>query len=929
MATLFFRNRYLLTLTLIILSIAGISGYFNLPKLEDPHITNRNPIIITKMPGASAFRVESLVTEKIEDGLQEISEIKKTESVSRTGGSVIIIHLQDWVGPNDNQAIFSRIRDKLREVEQELPPEASEPFFDDRRLAIAYTIILGILWDDDSPPQYNIMNRMAEDLSDKLRNMSGTELVRIYAQPTEEISVLVDQDESTLMGLDSASISKLISAADVKQPAGIMRSGHNDLLIEVEGELINTQRIESIPLTTNDRGLVSRVGDIASVTKNWKEPLNEIAIINGKEGILVSARMGEGVQVDDWIADANEIFEEFTANRASGIDIVKVFDQSTYTNERLGDLGGNLLAGATVVTFIVFLTMGWRAALIVASALPLTAGVTLFILQISGGELHQIAIYGMIVAMGLLIDNAIVVVDEIRKRLHQGLGELEALKSTYDHLFVPLLSSTFTTVLGFSPIFLLPGNVGDFVRSIGGSVISSITASFFISMTLISSLAAIFIRNANHEQFKHWWERGISIAYLGKKTRKILKILFKQPLYAIAISLFLPLFGFAIGPSLGSEFFPPTDRDMFDIKLWLSPEASIQETRAVVEKANKYLKEFPGIRQVDWMIGNNFPIVYYNQLMIMDFTPNFAHASVKTTSAEDTMRLVHSVQEKFDKDLAVTQTVVKKLAQGPPKQADIEYRIFGPSLSKLQDIGDRLRLILQKNKSVLQTQMTLHRGNPKLWFEANEIEAKRVGFTLSDLTDQLQANLEGLTAGSVIENLDELDVRVRYGNNVRNSLSKIESINFISPTSDAWTPLTSLGNVALRPEIAAVTRYNSERCNIVRGFTTDGALPIDVTYEVLKSFKSDKENLPEGYHIDLGGDAELDAEAISNLKIYAPLLILLMVSTLILSFRSIRLASILLTVSLMSVGLGLLSTWMISFPISFNTILGTDRKSVV
>ncbi len=923
MSTLFYRNRHLLVLTLAILFIAGFSAYLNLPRLEDPRITNRNPIIITKMPGASAYRVETLVTEKIEDALQEIFEIKKIESVSRTGGSVIIIELEDWVGPSDNQAIFSKIRDKLREVEPELPPEASPPYFDDRRVAIAYTMIVGILWDDDSIPQYNIMNRMAEELADKLRNMSGTELVRVYGQPTEEISVFIDQDESTLMGLDSVTVSQLIGAADVKIPTGIMRGSRTDLLIELEGELTSTQRIGSIPLTTNDQGLVSRVSDIASVEKNWKKPLGEIAIIDGKEGILVSARMGEGIKIDEWITEAEDLVTDFSANRAPGINIVKVFDQSIYTNERLRELGGNLVAGAIVVTLIVFITMGWRSAIVVGSALPLTVGVSLFALQVSGGALHQIAIYGMIVALGLLIDNAIVVVDEVRKRLRGGMKPLEALESTYNHLFVPLLSSTFTTVLGFTPIFLLPGNVGDFVRAIGGSVISAIAASFFISMTLISSLAAIFISTAKSNEQRHWWERGYYNARLDTKSRELLKILLSNPLRAVAISLALPLFGFAVGPSLGHEFFPPTDRDMFDIKLWLPPEVSIEQTREIVEQANEYLKEYPEIRQVDWMIGNNFPIVYYNQFMVMDFTPSFAQASVKTKSSDDTMHLVHKVQEKFDKDLAIAQTVVKKFAQGPPKQADIEYRIFGPSLSKMQDIGDDMRLMLQNNKSILQTQMTLHRGNPKLWFSANEVEAKRVGFTLTDLTHQLQGNLEGLTAGSVIEKLDELDVRVRYGDNIRNNLSKIESINFISPTTHAWTPLTTLGNIVLKPEIGAITRYNSERCNIVRGFTTDGALPIDVTYEVLEQFTDDKNNIPEGYRIELGGDVELDAEAVANLKIYAPVLIIMMMSTLIMSFRSIRLAVILAMVSLMSVGLGLFSTWMISFPISFNTILGT------
>jgi len=921
MDTLFFRNRYLLTLSIIVLTLIGVTAYFSLPRLEDPRITNRNPLIITKMPGASPSRVETLVTEKIEDALREIDEIKKIESVSRAGGSVIAIELEDWVGPSENQAIFSRIRNKLDDVGPDLPPSASKPFFDEKRLPAAFTLTVGVVWNGEGPPAYNILNRLTEDLADRIRTVPGTELVRIYGQPKEEVTVVVDQDESALIGIDNLAILQKISDADVKVPAGMLRGRESDILIEVEGELSDTNRIGSIPIITTNNGMVTALSDIASVDRSWKTPLNEIALIDGRPGILLSARMGEGVKIGDWIKLAHETVDQFSAFRAEGIDIVKVFDQSIYTNERLNELEANLLAGAVVVTFIVLFMMGWRSALIVGSALILTISVSLFLLLASQGALHQIAIYGLIVALGLLIDNAIVVVDEVGKRIRSGMDALEAVKATYHHLFVPLFSSTLTTVLGFSPIFLLPGNVGDFVRAIGGSVISAIIASFVISMTIIASLAGIFLARKIPEKNSPWWVWGYEDPELENLYVRILTKLLHRPVLGVFLSLVFPIIGFAVAPTLGSQFFPPIDRNMFDVKLWMPADTSIEETERVAKKAEAYIREFPGVTHVNWMIGNNFPLVYYNQVMIMDFTQNFAQAAITTASPEDTMRIVGQVQDKLDKDLGEAQVVVRKFAQGPPKQADIEYRLFGPSIPRLQNIGERIRLRLQNHPMVLQTQMTIPRGEPKLWFDADEIEASRVGFTLKDISLQLQSNLEGLTSGSMIENLEELDVRVRYGDSIRNSLSAIESINFIQRGSHSWVPLDQLGFLTLKPELGALTRYNGSRCNVIRGFTTDDALPIDVTYEVLAEIK--EEGLPNDYRIELGGDAELDNEAIDNLKIYAPILLMLMSATLILSFHSVRLAFLLAIVSFMSIGLGLLSTWFIAFPISFNTILGT------
>ncbi|MEM7234742.1 MAG: efflux RND transporter permease subunit, partial [Planctomycetota bacterium] len=247
--------------------------------------------------------------------------------------------------------------------------------------------------------------------------------------------------------------------------------------------------------------------------------------------------------------------------------------------------------------------------------------------------------------------------------------------------------------------------------------------------------------------------------------------------------------------------------------------------------------------------------------------------------------------------------------------------IFGPSLARLQDIGESIRHSLESHPQVLHTQMTLSRGEPKLWFDANEDKARLSGLGLVELANQLGANLEGSLGGAVLENLEQLPVRVRHPESGRSALDRVASTAFVAGT-DRWVPLEAIGSLELEPELGGITRFNGERCNMIRGFTTRDALPIDVTRAALAKVQNGDFELPDGYRLELGGAIEQDSEATGNLLTYVPILATIMISTLVLTFRSVQLAIVLGLIAGLSVGLGLLSTWLASFPVSFNTFLG-------
>ena len=926
LSTLFYRNPHLLALSLLILIIAGFSALHSLPRIEDPRITNRNPIVLTLLPGASAARTEALVTKPLEDKLREVSEIKEIESTSRPGISLISLELEDWIDHSSNEIVFSKIRDKLADATIALPIGASLPEFDDKRGAVAYSLITAIKWDGTGDIHLSAMTRLSKELADRLRNLSGTENVRIFGGAEEEITITVKPDELAALSITSAEVAALIAAADAKIPAGVLRSAQRDVLIEIEGELDSVQRIANIPITENGSGGMVKLGDVATVAKTWQDPQAAMAYADGSRALFIAARVDPAIRIDQWALAARGIIDEFASLISGGITIELAFDQSRYTEARLADLGGNLLAGAFVVILVVFLGMGWRAALIVSAALPLSAAFALFGLTLFGQQIHQMTIFGMIIAIGLLIDNAIVITDEVHKHLQAGENRQQAVASAVRHLFTPLLASTLTTIFGFMPIFLLPGNVGDFVGPIAISVLLALIGSFFVSMTLIAALAGRFATPATARVRQRWWRVGLHSARLAEHFQSGLLAAVQRPWLTLPATLLLPLLGFGLSTTLGNQFFPPADRDQFEVEVRMPNDTSLAQTARIARDIEEVIRAENDVQRVDWMIGGSFPSVYYNLLMEEDNETSYAHGIVVGHSVKSVNAMIPRLQSLLDERFPQAQIVVSPFGQGPPYEAPVAFRILGPNPAELKRYGEELRRLMHKQSAILHTRATIAGGDPKLWFIADEQQARLAGLTLADVAGQFQTNLEGSIGGSMLEDLEQMPVRIRFDNDQRRSLDRMRTLNLISTqesSTSGWIPAEAIGTFELRPELASITRRNGERVNKVLGYVTQGTLPIEVTRAILSEIDSSGFKPALGYRIEIAGDSEEQGRAIAQLATYAPVLFALIIATLVLAFRSFKLAAVIGAVAVLSIGLGMLSLWISGFPLGFNPILGS------
>jgi multidrug efflux pump subunit AcrB len=926
--TLFYRRGHLLVLSLVILITAGLSALGSLPRIEDPRIDTRNALIITQYPGASAERVEALVSDVLEDRLREIFEIKEVKSTSRAGISVILIETQDWVDNSSNEELFSEIRDAIGAASSSFPEGAMAPVFDEKRGATAFTLLLSLraTYPDTTP--ITLTARLAQELTDRLRNVNGTELVRVYGEPSEEISVNIDPVKLAATGLNLQQVSVLISRADPKLPAGMLNSEQSNLRFTVGEGLDGVNKIASIPLV-NNQGRYLRVEDIATVTRSYTTPRNEVAFLNGDESIFVAARMQPSLRSDVWTKNALDVVDKFNADFSGTLQATVAFEQNEYTATRLSDLSMNLLMGCAVVMLVILLFMGFRAAWIVGLALPLCAAFALFSLSFYNEQIHQMSIFGMIIAIGLLIDNAIVITDEIRINLQDpNLTRVGAMAKSVSHLFAPLLASTLTTILGFMPIFLLDGNIGDFVGPIAISVVMALIGSLFISLTIIAALAARFLPKNDGASLQSaastsWWKVGIQTPSLSFAFSKQLGRWIKQPLLVLPLVSVLCLSGFALSSTLANVFFPSADRDQFEVYLWTKEGSSIENTTHYVKRIDDVIRAENGVEQVSWLVGGSAPSVYYNQMMTRDNMPYFANAVVTTDTVESAAHLVGKLQRDLDTTHPEVQIVVRAFGQGPPIAAPVEVEIFGPDLNILNDLGDKVRMLMSEVDGISQSIASISMGEPELKVNTDSDNLSYLGLTLSELASQMQVNFSGITGGSVLESTEEIPVRVRIDKAFRQNVAGVDAmpIPVAGDNAISWSPLAAVTTLSLQPATSSITRLDGERLNRIQAFLLPGVPAIDASNQ-LRDLLETRLVLPEGYRIHLAGDADEQQQALGKLATYAPVLLVLMVTTLILTFTSLRMAGVIGLVAILSVGLGMFSLWLSGLPVGFNPLLG-------
>ncbi len=914
----FVKNGRLMSLVIILLIVSGLGALSTMPRTEDPRITNRNASVLTRLPGASAERIEVLITEKIEQKLRKLSEIDLITSNSRPGISVVQIKLKDEV--TDTKPIWSRVRDLINDVTPQLPPQTSIPILEDDR-GYAFTQLIALNWIGKGQPDIASLGRYANELQNRLKLVAGTDLVSIFGAGEEEITVSIDQNKTSQLQITTEHISTQVLMSDAKVSAGLLVNDHNQMQVELYGALSSIERISSIPIKIASDGSILRLGDVAKVDKTLAWPAQEMAIVNDLPAVVVATRMLPDLRIDHWTIDVQKSLTNFEASLPDAIKLEVLFDQNLYTERRLGDLIGNIIVGFALIAIVLLITLGWRSAVIVSVSLPLTVCFTLAVMNFYGLPIHQMSVTGLVVALGIMVDNAIVMTDTIQTKRQEGMRRLDSVGFAVKHLWLPLLGSTVTTILAFMPIVLMPGPAGEFIGGIALSVIFALIGSYLISHTIVAGLAGRFIPKGTGNS-NAWFNAGIELPRLSQLFKQSLFISLKYRKIAILLVMILPITGFMMAKHLEEQFFPPSDRDMFHIEVFMPSQSSIDHTKNVTDEISQHLHLQSGIEHVRWFIGKNAPSFYYNLMPNKDGLQNYAQGMITATDFNAANQLIKELQYSLDDMFPMAQIIVRKLEQGPPFNAPVELRIFGPNLDTLKQVGDDIRKVMSNTQDVTHTRATLQPGMPKVWVDTDESTASLTGLTLVGIASQLSTTLSGQVNGSIIEATESIPVRVRLANENRDNLSDLANINLLSPQGEQAIPLTALSELNIKPSRGAIPHRDGMRVNVIEGYIRTDVLPSVILNRVQTTLNEMNYQLPSGYRMEIGGESAERDRAVGKLLASVGVIFTLLITVVVLSFNSFRLSLAIFLSALQSVGLGLLSVFVFDYAFGFTVIIG-------
>ncbi|WP_017659110.1 efflux RND transporter permease subunit [Baaleninema simplex] len=912
MWSLFYRNLRLLILTICLIVVWGVSSYQTLPQLEDPEFSQWYGGVLTSFPGVSASRVETLVTEKVEGVLEGIQDLRKIESTSVSGLSSIFLEVEPTV--DDVDEVWSQVRDRLSDAVPLLPQGAGDPEYvplDFRALAA----VVALTWEADSPPNSAILRRQSEELSDRLQAINGSDRLVFFGQPSEEVIVEVDPDRAAVLGLTPQRISQQIRGRDAKVAAGQVYGEQNRLVLDLAEPLDSIDRLRQLPLRSHDSRSL-HLNDLAAVRQSIREPPAELARVNGKPAVVLGVQIDTSLRVDRWAQEAYRVLDGLRDDQPPELGIEILLDLSQYVEARLQNLVYNLLLGVFFVCLCTGIMMGWKSALIIGSALPLSILMVVGWMGILDISLNQISISGLIIALGLLIDNAIVVVDELTHFLKSGYSSAAAIDKTVKTLATPLLASTLTTVIAFVPILLLPGDKGEFVRPLAQGVILALLSSLGLSLTVVLAIAGRFYRSGNAVA------TGISWSPLTRVYRGALSFCLSRPLLGMVLAFGLPILGFRVAGQLPEQFFPATERNQFLVEYELPPSASMAETQTVVSQAESLLEDNPRVTDVYSFFGVRSPAFYQNMPpKFANEGPNYASSFVILDDSREVPQLVEAVQRELDRNLPSARAIARQLVFGPYIPAPIELRVYGDDLATLQRLGNQLRSLLAGVPGIVHTRVDLGETLPGLALRWDDDALQRAGLSSVEMAEQLQASLDGIVGGSILAGSDELPVRVRWSNADRGNVERIAALTLQG--TNASPPLSAVSSWTLVPQLTAISRREGVRVNTIQGFVRAGVLPAVVLAEFRQRVEAEGFSVPPGYRLEIGGESAERDRAVEELMSAVGVLLVMMVATLVLSLNSFRSAGIIAIVGVGSVGLGMLSLWLFGYPFGFMAMLGT------
>lgn len=901
------RITFMVLATIVLL---GISIYFDLSRDSMPPYTIRVATVVSSFPGASPERVEQLVTDKIEKKAQELPELDEVTSTSRTGLSVVSVTLKDEVSERKMQTVWDRLRRKLDDIEG--LPEGVVPDLNDDGIGDVYGIVIGLTSDGFS---YAEMKDYADDIKDDLIKLPDAAKVELGGVQNERVFVEFDNTRLKEYGLSASRLQQSIAATNILNSGGQVNVGDERIILEPTGNFDSVQDIRDMLITVGDGSQLVKLGDITTVTKGYVDPPDQIVSVNGKGAISLHVNLKENANVVALGEAVNTVVADWQGRLPIGLELTRVSSLDSYIDAKVSDFIVNLMQSISIVLAVMLVFLGFRTGFVIASLIPIVTIMTLMIMGLMNIGLNQVTLAALIMALGMLVDNAIVVAETIMVKLEQGVEKKKAAVDAFSELWMPLLISTLTTSAAFLAFYLSPTVMGDIVGPIFVVITIALTSSWLIALTVITMFCYLFLKVAPKGEkkpslvdriignLKRYYKDLILIALANKY--KVIVLIF--------IAFFASLWGFTKIPFI---FFPDSDRNMITVDINLPQGNRIERTSEVVAKIEQYMTDSlktsvsRPLGIVNWSsyIGEG-PESYDLGYSPDEANSNYAHILVNTSSFNENTDMIAKLDAFTFRNFPNADIKVGALGAGGGG-TPIEIKVSGSSPDELSGISESIKLKLSGISGTKNVKDDWGPKSKKFLIEIDQNRAQSAGISSQDIATSLRTVLDGFTTGEYREEDKSIPILMRSDDNQQQSLASLETMNIYSQQSGKSVPLLQVASIVPQWQYAKIKRLDLRRTINISSEIRENANASAITAEITPWLEEQRQNWPGRYTYKFGGDAESTAESMGSVIGYLPISGFLIVLLLIIQFNSVRkMTMVVLTIPLAVIGvvIGLLT----------------------
>jgi multidrug efflux pump subunit AcrB len=905
------KNYPFTLIVFLLISVIGAFTVINMPRAEDPELNAPIFPVTIIYPGTSPVDIEELVIKPMEKALYGLENIRRLKSIIGDGYAVIRVEFKYGVDVNEK---YQELVRELASLKGKLPSDMELPTVEKISPSNVNVIQTALISETATWKQ---LKMEADKLAEALEKIPALKNIEIAGLPEEQIQISLDFERMARLGVPQQAVINNLQSELANIPSGSIDVGTRYFNVKSSGNFRDVEEIKNtLVYSANNRNVQLR--DIANVSMTFAER-DHITRLNGHRGIFVVAAQKSKENIAATQLAYQPILEKFKKNLPSNIDMVHHFDQAEVVQKRLSGLGFDFIWAILLVAFTL-LPLGFRPAIIVMISIPLSLSIGIIILNYLGFSLNQLSIVGLVVALGLLVDDSIVVIENIERWMLNGFSRKDAVLKATSQIGTAVLGCTATLIIAFLPLIFLPEASGEFIRSLPISVIASVLASLLVSLTVIPFLGNILLKKTMGHSEGNWFMRVLKSG-ISKSYAPILETSLNNPVKTMGIILVVFFASLQIIPIIGFSLFPASEKPQFLIRITPPAQVNIKNTDTISRFVEKELTKISDVQYYATNVGMGNPQIYYNEIRSIK-KPNFAEIFVQldpTSSVERKMFLIDSLRNEWT-PFHGAKVQINNFEQGPPVVAPVEVRLLGDNLDSLRALSFKIENLIKSVPGTIYVNNPVSNLQTDLRVKINKEKAALLGIPTISIDKTLRLALSGIPIGIMSDDDGEdYQILIKKKENIPLNLDVFKTL-FVENVRGKAIPLTQFTHLELESSPLSINHLDKTRMVSISAFVSKGYLNDEVIKLVMD--KLDQFAMPSGYTYQMGGEYETRQESFSGFTIIIILTIFLFIGILLLEFKTFKSTIIVLSVIPLGMVGALSALWLTGNSLSFVAVVG-------